>query len=148
MVISHKPFDRVPSERFPSRSPDSNLTREICCGTAAEGLEDPARELPPIVEYFSENKKIFNVHFRNIRGGLHDFTEVWPDEGDVDVHGLARIFQRTGCPYMLMPDHAPHHPDDQAPEGSSGKVKQAFAFGIGYIIAMIQAVENEARSNS
>ena len=112
----------------------------FCCGVAAEGLDDPKTELPPIVEYFSERKKIFNVHFRNIRGGLNDFVEVWPDEGDVNMHQLAKIFHRTGYPYMLMPDHAPIHPDDVAPEGVSGRVRQGWAFQFGYIKAMIQAV--------
>jgi mannonate dehydratase len=112
----------------------------FCCGVAAEGLEDPGRELPPIVRYFSEKKKIFNVHFRNIRGGLDDFVEVWPDEGDVDMHELAQIFHDTDYPYMLMPDHAPLHSDDRAPEGVSGRVRQGWAFQFGYIRAMIQAV--------
>ena len=115
----------------------------FCCGVAAEGLDDPGEELPPIVKYFSERKKIFNVHFRNIRGGLHDFVEVWPDEGDVDMHELACIFHRTGYPYMLMPDHAPIHPDDVAPEGVSGRVRQGWAFQFGYIKALIQAVEKD-----
>ena len=115
----------------------------FCCGVAAEGLEDPGKELPPIVEYFSSRQKIFNVHFRNIRGGINDFVEVWPDEGDVDMHELARIFQRTGYPYMLMPDHSPLHPDDKPPEGASGRVRQGWAFQFGYIIAMIQSVEKE-----
>ena len=118
----------------------------FCCGVAAEGLEDPGRELPPIIEYFSERKKIFNMHFRNIRGGLYDFVEVWPDEGDVNMYELAEIFHRTGYPYMLMPDHAPKHPDDVAPPGVSGRVCQGWAFQFGYIIAMIQATENQARS--
>ncbi len=117
----------------------------FCCGVAAEGLDDPGKELPPIVEYFSENKKIFNVHFRNIQGGLNDFVEVWPDEGDVKMFELAKIFHRTGYPYMLMPDHAPKHPDDEAPEGMSQRVRQGWAFQFGYIIAMIQAVENDKR---
>ena len=116
----------------------------FCCSVAAEGLDNPREELPEIVEYFSENKKIFNVHFRNIRGGLHDFMEVWPDEGDVDMHTLARVFHKTGYPYMLMSDHAPGHPDDRAPEGVFAKVRQGFAFQFGYIIAMIQAVTNES----
>ncbi|MBT3603781.1 MAG: hypothetical protein HOE48_05300 [Candidatus Latescibacteria bacterium] len=111
----------------------------FCCGVAAEGLDNPAEELPPIVEYFSEKKKIFNVHFRNIRGGLNDFVETWPDEGDVNMHQLAKIFHRTGYPYMLMPDHAPLHPDDVAPEGVSGRVRQGWAFQFGYIKAMIQS---------
>ena len=39
-------------------------------------------------------------------------------------------------PYMLMPDYMPRHPDDL--EG-----RQAFAFGFGYIKALIQAVNSE-----
>ena len=50
----------------------------LCCGTASEGLVDPGRELYDIVRYFGERKKIFNIHFRNIVGGLHDFAEVRP----------------------------------------------------------------------
>jgi mannonate dehydratase len=107
---------------------------------ASEGLENPAEELCEIVRYFGERKKIFNVHFRNIRGGLHNFQETWPDEGDVDMYEVAKTFHEVGYPYMLMPDHAPHHPDDVAPEGSSRRMRQAWAFQYGYIIAMIQAV--------
>ena len=115
----------------------------FCCGVASEGLDNPGKELPPIVEYFSERKKIFNVHFRNIRGGLGDFVEVWPDEGDVDMHELARIFFRTGYPYMLMPDHSPGHPDDPPHPEGSGRVRQGWAFQFGYIKALIQAVKKE-----
>jgi mannonate dehydratase len=116
----------------------------FCCGVAAEGLENPAEELPPIVKYFAEQKKIFNVHFRNIRGGLHDFCETWPDEGDVSMYQLAKVLHQAGYPYMLMPDHAPLHPDDVSPEGVSRRVCQAWAFQFGYIIALIQAVQNES----
>ena len=40
---------------------------------------------------------------------------------------------------MLMPDHAPVHPDDSPPEGAGGRVRQAWAFQFGYIAAVIQA---------
>ena len=112
----------------------------FCCGTASEGLENPGEELYDIVRYFGERKKIFNIHFRNIRGGLHNFQEVWPDEGDVDMYRVAKTLKEVGYPYMLMPDHAPSHPDDKAPLGASGRVSQAWAFQFGYIVAMIQAV--------
>ncbi|MDP6777416.1 MAG: mannonate dehydratase, partial [Candidatus Latescibacteria bacterium] len=91
----------------------------FCCGTASEGLEDPGSELYDIVRYFGECKKIFNIHFRNIRGGLHSFQEVWPDEGDVDMIRLARTLRDAGYPYMIMPDHVPIHPEDRSPEGMS-----------------------------
>lgn len=116
----------------------------FCCGVASEGLKKPAEELPPIVKYFAERKKIFNVHFRNIRGGLNDFSETWPDEGDVNMYQLVKILHEAEYPYMLMPDHAPLHPDDVAPEGVTKRVSQAWAFQFGYIIALIQAATNEA----
>ena len=116
----------------------------FCCGVASEGLEDPGRELYDIVRRFGQRRKLFNIHFRNIKGGLHDFQEVWPDEGDVDMHEVARVLHEVGYPYMLMPDHAPGHPDDPSPPGVSGRVRQAWAFQFGYITAMVQAVSKES----
>ena len=43
---------------------------------------------------------------------------------------------------MVMPDHAPSHPDQNV-EGQAGKGSQ-FAFQFGYIIAIIQAVKMAA----
>ncbi|MFB3041859.1 MAG: mannonate dehydratase, partial [Candidatus Poribacteria bacterium] len=116
----------------------------FCCGTASEGLDDPGKELYEIVRYFGERQKIFNIHFRNIRGGLHNFQEVWPDEGDVDMYKLAKVLRDVEYPYMLMPDHAPFHRDDTPPSKTSGRVRQAWSFQFGYIIALIQAVNSEA----
>ena len=115
----------------------------FCCGTVSEGLDDPGTEFYEILRYFGEQKKLFNIHFRNIRGGLHDFQEVWPDEGHLDMHKVAQTLRDVEYPYMLMPDHAPGHPDDPAPPGVSGRVRQAWAFQFGYIIALIQAVNSE-----
>jgi mannonate dehydratase len=116
----------------------------FCCGVASEGLEAPGSELYEIVRYFAERQRIFNIHFRNIKGGLHDFREVWPDEGDVDMIRVAQTLYEAGYPYMLMPDHAPSHPDDQPAAGGSERVRQAWAFQLGYIIAVIQAVKKAA----
>ena len=115
----------------------------FCCGTVSEGLDDPGTEFYEILRYFGERKKLFNIHFRNIRGGLHNFQEVWPDEGHLDMHKVAQTLRDVEYPYMLMPDHAPGHPDDPAPPGVSGRVRQAWAFQFGYIIALIQAANSE-----
>jgi hypothetical protein len=42
------------------------------------------------------------------------------------------------CRYMLMPDHAPNHPDETGEKVGKGS---QFAFQFGYIIAIIQAVK-------
>jgi len=84
----------------------------------------------------SERGKIHQIHMRNIRGGLNDFLEVYPDEGDMDFSKVMRILRDTQFAYSICADHMPSHPDDP------GKL-QAFAFGNGYIKALIHAVNAE-----
>jgi len=74
--------------------------------------------------YFGSRQKIFNVHFRNIRGHRNDFVETYPDEGSVNFVKVMMVYKEVGYPYMMMPDHVPHHAD--APSGD-----QAFAFAYG-----------------
>lgn len=106
----------------------------FCQGTVSEMLQDPGKEIFDVIRYFGERGKIFNVHFRNIRGRRDDFQEVYPDEGDVDMVRAAMVYRDVGYQYMLMPDHVPYHPDD--PGGL-----QAFAFAYGHIRGIIQALQ-------
>ncbi len=108
----------------------------LCLGTTAEMLQDPRNEIHDVIRYFGKRKKIFNIHFRNIRGRRDDFQEVYPDEGDMDMLEVARTLAEVDYEYMLMPDHVPRHPDD--PGGLQG-----FAHSYGYIKALIQAVAAE-----
>jgi mannonate dehydratase len=107
----------------------------FCQGTVTEMLEDPGTEIHDVIRYFGERKKIVMVHFRNIRGGLHNFDEVYPDEGDVDLLKAARSYQAAGFEGMLCPDHVPHSTVD--PEGD-----RQFSFCLGYTRAAIQAAGN------
>jgi len=104
----------------------------FCQGTVSEMLQDPASEIFDVIRYFGVRQKIFNVHFRNIRGRRDSFQETFPDEGDIDFVEAIRTYRDVGYPYMLMPDHVPQHADD--PGGL-----QAFAFAYGYTRALIQA---------
>ena len=109
----------------------------FCQGTVSENLENPSVEIFDVIRYFGTRKKIFNVHFRNIRGHRNDFEEVFPDEGDVDFVKAIRVYKEIGYPYMLMPDHVPLAANDP---GSL----QSFAFCYGYIRGLIQSVNAEA----
>jgi mannonate dehydratase len=109
----------------------------FCQGTVAEMLEDPGKEIYDVIRYFGSRKKIFNVHFRNIRGKRDDFQEVYPDEGDIDFVQAIKVYREVGYPYLLMPDHVP-----QAPGDTNGL--QSFAFCYGYIRALIQALDHMA----
>jgi mannonate dehydratase len=106
----------------------------FCQGTVSEMLADPGKEIFDVIRYFGSRQKIFNVHFRNIRGHRNDFLEVYPDEGDVDFVKAILVYKEIGYPYLLMPDHVPQAPND--PNGL-----QSFAFCYGYIRALIQAAD-------
>jgi len=105
----------------------------FCQGTVSEMLADPGKEIFDVIRYFGTRQKIFNVHFRNIRGHRNDFIEVFPDEGDIDFVQAIKVYKEVGYPYLLMPDHVPQAPND--PGGL-----QSFAFCYGYIKALVQAV--------
>jgi len=106
----------------------------FCQGTVSEMLQDPGKEIYDLIRYFGTRGKIFNVHFRNIRGHRDDFVEVFPDEGEVDFVKAMQVYKEVGYPYMIMPDHVPQAPGD--PGGL-----QSFAYCYGYIRALIQALD-------
>ncbi|MGO7044555.1 mannonate dehydratase [Rhizobium leguminosarum] len=108
----------------------------FCQGSIGEMLENPGKEIDDVIRWFGHRGKIFNVHFRNIRGGKLSFMETFPEEGDMDMVRSARIYKEVGFKYMLMPDHVPT---------VSGKdpTATAFAFCYGYIAALLQVLESE-----
>jgi mannonate dehydratase len=116
-------------EIMPSRYHGLNF----CQGSVAEMLEKPGEEIYDVIRYFGSRGKIFNVHFRNIKGGYLNFQETFPDDGDVDMLRALRVYKEVGYDGMIMPDHVPQI------EGDTNQA-QAFAFAFGYIQALLQAV--------
>lgn len=112
---------------------------QLCLGTCAEGLKNMKIEILPIVQYLADKGKIHNVHMRNVRGGLHDFQEVYHDEGDMNFIEVIRILRDAGYAGAILPDHAPTHPDDP------GKL-QAFTFAFGYLKALIDVANLEVKA--
>jgi mannonate dehydratase len=105
----------------------------FCQGTVGEMLEDPGREIFEVIRWFGKREKLFNVHFRNIRGRRLEFMEVFPDEGDMDMARSLAVYHEVGYPYMVMPDHVPEI-DGRDPSGT------AFAFCYGYIRGLMDAL--------
>jgi mannonate dehydratase len=99
-------------------------------------LVNPGREIYDVIRYFGSRGKIFNVHFRNIKGGFLNFQETFPDDGDVDMLRALRVYKEVGYDGMIMPDHVPQI------EGDQGQA-QAFGFAFGYLQALLQRVNDE-----
>jgi mannonate dehydratase len=111
----------------------------FCQGTVAEMLDDPAREIFDVIRWFGERGKLFNVHFRNIKGRKLDFMEAFPDEGEMDMPRSLAAYRDVGYQYMLMPDHVPHI-DGRDPSGV------AFAYCYGYIQALLDTLVPQDRA--
>jgi mannonate dehydratase len=105
----------------------------FCQGSIGEMLDNPREEIDDIIRWFGARDKIFNVHFRNIRGGKLSFMETFPEEGDMDMVRSVKIYDEVGYKYMLMPDHVPTI-SGRDPTGV------AFAFCYGYIAALLQSL--------
>ena len=123
-------------KRFIDLSPSPYHGLNFCQGSVSEMLEKPGEEIYDVIRYFGKRNRIFNMHFRNIRGGFLNFVETFPDEGDVDMHRAMETYKEVGYKYMIMPDHTPTISGDNAQMVS-------FAYCYGYINAMIQAVSAE-----
>jgi mannonate dehydratase len=121
-------------KKFVAIHPSPYHGLNFCQGTVSEMLQDPGREIFDVIRYFGSRRKIFNVHFRNIKGRFLNFQETFPDDGDVNFLRAIRVYKEIGYDGMLMPDHVPRIDGD---EGG----RQAFAFCFGYIRALIQMVE-------
>ncbi|MGA3224061.1 MAG: mannonate dehydratase [Acidobacteriaceae bacterium] len=104
----------------------------FCQGTVSEMLAHPGTEIFDVIRYFGTRDKIFNVHFRNIRGHRDDFVETYPDDGDVDFVKALQVYKEVGYKYMLMPDHVPQAANDHAG-------LQSFAYDYGYIRGLLQS---------
>ena len=111
----------------------------LCVGVTGESVKDPKTEVPPIVKWLGARNKLFNIHFRNIRGGWDHFMEVSVDDGDIDMVAVMRTLRDVGYPYGIQPDHTLRQPDG----GDSGAGRQYTAFVFGYIKALIAAVNSE-----
>jgi mannonate dehydratase len=115
-------------------APSNSNALLFCQGCMTELLGEGVYQA--IAEMASKGKIVW-VHFRNVRGQIPRFTEVFIDEGDIDMRRAMEIYRDNGFngPYMM--DHTPTFPQKEA--GWAGK-----AYAIGYIRALIQMVYGQA----
>src|ERR1700722_13532892 len=123
-------------KRFIEITPSPYNGLNFCQGTVSEMLDKPGEQIFDVIRYFGARGKIFNVHFRNIRGGFLNFQETFPDDGAGNMIRAMRVYREIGYDGMLMPDHVPRIDGD-------GGGRQAFAYAYGYIQALIQMVNEE-----
>jgi mannonate dehydratase len=112
------------------------------CGVTRETGEDPVE----VCRYFGERDCINHVHFRNVRVRVpyEKYTEVFLDEGQVDMFAVMKELVRQKYPRQVYPEHPRALDyDRQNPDFHSyypgGGGYAAFAYNVGYARAMLQA---------
>lgn len=75
---------------------------EFCQGSIAEMIEGDVYEA---IDRYSKQGKIAYVHFRNVRGKVPEYQEVFLDEGDVDMIRVLQLYKQSQFDGMMIPDH-------------------------------------------
>lgn len=119
-----KLLDLVPSE--------SNML-EYCLGSIQEMAEGDTYEA---LDWYASQQKISYVHFRNVKGKVPEYHEVFLDEGDIDMIRCMKILKEHQFEGVLIPDHTPQMTCD-APWHAG------MAFALGYMRAIMQMLEKE-----
>ena len=121
-------------------SPSNGITFD--CGVTRELGEDPVE----VARYFGSRKRIHHVHFRNVllRKPYEDYSEVWIDEGEVDMFGVMKELIHQKYNGTIYPEHPRAMDYDREHPGfrtyyPGGGGYAGFAYNVAYARAMMQA---------
>ena len=84
-------------KRFIEICPSDYCGLNLCFGCMAESSTDPANEVPEIITTSDRAARSFSVTFATSLGGRNRFQEVWPDEGDMNMHRNMQVLQEVGA---------------------------------------------------
>jgi len=121
-------------------SPSNGITFD--CGVTREMGEDPVE----VCRYFGAKDRINHVHFRNVRMRVpyEKYTEVFIDEGQVNMFAVMKELVRQKYPRLIYPEHPRALDYDRAQPGfksyyPGGGGYAGFAYNVGFARAMLQA---------
>ena len=118
-------------------SPVNGIT--LCQGNFTLMTDD----LPKVIRHFGGQKKIFFVHFRDVRGKPDKFIETFHDEGKTDMVACMEAYRDIGYDGVCRPDHVPTMEGDSNENPMYSSIGRLFA--IGYVTGLREAVYPEAR---
>lgn len=126
LVNQPSKFQRV-LDLVPSKA--NNL--EFCLGSLQEMRDGDVCES---IAHYGTLGKIAYVHFRNVRGKVPHYQEVFVDEGDIDMLRAIKALRDVRYDGVIIPDHTPEMT-------CSAPWHAGMAYALGYIRAAIQMAE-------
>jgi mannonate dehydratase len=86
-------------------------------------------DLEKLIREFSGRKKIFFVHFRDVRGTAKHFQETFHDNGPTDMAAMLKLYHEVGFEGPIRPDHAPTMEGESNDDPGYAVMGKVFAFG-------------------
>lgn len=83
-------------------SPSNKL--EFCMGSIQEMMHG---DIYQAIERYGSQNKISYVHFRNVKGKVPKYKEVFVDDGDIDMFRALAMLDKYNFNGVLIPDHTP-----------------------------------------
>jgi mannonate dehydratase len=93
-------------------------------------------KLEPLVREWCAQKKIFFVHFRDIKGTRERFQETFHDDGATDMARMLKVYSECGFDGPMRPDHAPTLANET--NDRPGYAINAKLFALGYMKGIIE----------
>lgn len=122
VINSHDAYRRA----FSANTSPANKA-ELCLGCLQEMADG---DIYDTVAEFAREDRIGYIHFRNVRGKVPKYHEVFIDEGDIDMARMVNVLRDNGYEGVLIPDHTPElHCNAPWHAGKS--------FAIGYMKALL-----------
>lgn len=126
LFYSHETYERSVKE-FPSRAHGM----EFCLGTLQEM---DGGNLYEFLDKHAAQGNIGYIHFRNVKGKVPHYREVFVDEGDLDMIRVLRILKKHEYDGVIIPDHTPEIM-------CNAPWHAGMAYALGYIKGAMQALE-------
>lgn len=104
---------------------------EFCMGSIQEMTHG---NIYDAISQYGEQKRISYIHFRNVKGKVPKYDEVFVDDGDIDMLKAMALLEECGFDGVIIPDHTP--------EILCGAPWHAgMAFALGYMRAALQMMD-------
>lgn len=126
-------------DRMMEICPSENVGLTFCQGCFAEMGVD----VPSAIRHFGRNRRIFFAHFRNVKGSIPRFQEVFHDdpEGLADMFQAMKAYYEVGFEGPMRPDHAPMMEGDQRWDGHLGYYVLGKVLALGYMKGLAESIE-------
>ena len=109
----------------------------FCIGCWVEGGPAMGMDTAAAIRYFGAQKKLFEIHFRNVSSPLPQFVETYPDNGYYDMYKPMKALVDVKYDGIVNLDHF-------IPMVGGHRTYEAFA--LSYMRALVQRAQREAKA--